>query len=102
MWAAKRGWVQPAQRALERALGPFGGGERITGPVATGHLDAQNGPLRKADMTLRAPPGVQPRQVPYGGEGTPSVSLEAQTVIPGNCALWFATEQVRDGSRTTN
>jgi len=38
----------------------------------------------------------------YGGEGTPPVSLEAQTVIPGNCALWFATEQVRDGSRTTN
>jgi putative molybdopterin biosynthesis protein len=28
------------QRALERALGPYGVPQAITGPVATGHLDA--------------------------------------------------------------
>jgi len=38
--AVRRDGGAEAQRALERALGPFGGGERITGPIATGHLDA--------------------------------------------------------------
>ncbi len=45
--------------------------ESADGRTITGTLDCPNGPLRKATMTLRAPPGIPPRNVPYGGEGKP-------------------------------
>jgi DNA-binding XRE family transcriptional regulator len=38
--AVRRDAGAEVQRALERALAPHGGGDRITGPVAAGHLDA--------------------------------------------------------------
>jgi DNA-binding XRE family transcriptional regulator len=38
--AVRRGGGAEVQRALERALVPYGGAGKVTGPVATGHLDA--------------------------------------------------------------
>lgn len=45
--------------------------ESPDGATVTGRLRADAGPLREADMSLRAAPGAVPRQVPYGGEGKP-------------------------------
>lgn len=45
-------------------------GESADGATVTGRLRATEGPLREADMTLRAA-GQVPRQVPYGGDGAP-------------------------------
>jgi hypothetical protein len=45
--------------------------------------------VRKATMTLRAPPGVPPKNVPYGGEGKP--------VWGGRFTCW-GVDLVLDGS----
>lgn len=45
--------------------------ESPDGATVTGKLRAAEGPLREADMTLRASPAAVPKQVPYGGEGKP-------------------------------
>ena len=45
--------------------------ESPDGATVTGRLRAPDGPLREADMTLRASAAGVPRQVPYGGEGKP-------------------------------
>src|SRR5436189_227281 len=63
--------------------------ETNDGRTITGHLDAQSGPLRKADMALRAPPGIPPKNVPYGGEGKP--------VWGGRFTCW-GVDLVLDGS----
>lgn len=51
------------------------GGLRIDespdGATVTGLLRSPAGPLREADMTLRAAAATVPRQVPYGGDGRP-------------------------------
>lgn len=41
------------------------------GRTVTGTLQASEGPVRAAAMTLRAPPAALPQAVPYGGEGQP-------------------------------
>lgn len=41
------------------------------GRTVTGSLKAGDGPLREAQMTLRADPAAIPKTVPYGGEGQP-------------------------------
>lgn len=45
--------------------------ETPDGATVTGRLRAPDGPLREADMTLRAGAAGIPKQVPYGGEGGP-------------------------------
>lgn len=45
--------------------------ESTDGATVTGKLRSADGPLKEADMTLRAPGTAIPRQVPYGGEGKP-------------------------------
>jgi hypothetical protein len=54
--------VPPAQLALK---------ESADGRTVTGRLRAAAGPVREADMALRAPAAAIPRAVPYGGEGRP-------------------------------
>lgn len=44
--------------------------ERDAGRTVVGGLRAASGPVRAAEMTLAAAPGI-PRQVPYGGKGWP-------------------------------
>ncbi len=45
--------------------------ESPDGRTVTGKLRAPAGPLREADMTLRAGNAGIPKQVPYGGSGAP-------------------------------
>lgn len=45
--------------------------ESPDGATVTGKLRAPEGPLREADLTLRASAASIPKQVPYGGEGQP-------------------------------
>src|ERR1041385_1111401 len=45
--------------------------ESADGASVTGKLKSESGPLREAEMTLRAPATAIPAQVPYGGEGKP-------------------------------
>ena len=45
--------------------------ESADGRTVTGTLKAADGPVREAQMSLRAPATALPRQVPYGGEGQP-------------------------------
>lgn len=44
--------------------------ESDDGRTVTGHLEAETGPVRRAEMTLRGAEGV-PEEVPYGGTGFP-------------------------------
>jgi hypothetical protein len=75
-----------AIRVLPAGLGIA---ESADGRTVTGTLDAPSGPVRKATMTLRAPPGVPPKNVPYGGEGKP--------VWGGRFTCW-GVDLVLDGS----
>ncbi len=45
--------------------------ESPDGRTITGSLTATDGPIRAANMTLRAPPAAIPQAVSYGGEGKP-------------------------------
>lgn len=45
--------------------------ESADGRTVTGNLVAAEGPVKEAQMALRAGPGAIPRTVPYGGEGQP-------------------------------
>ncbi len=67
-------------------------------------LAAAEGPLRNADMTFNATPGV-PREVPYGGQGKPvwgsaytctGVDLELDAAVRGELA-WVTGLQDLDG-----
>ena len=45
--------------------------ESADGRTVTGHVKAGEGPVREAQMSLRAPATALPKAVPYGGEGKP-------------------------------
>jgi len=45
--------------------------ESQDGRTVTGRLKADGGPVREAEMVLRAPAGAVPKAVPYGGDGRP-------------------------------
>src|SRR5207302_10895793 len=62
--AVRRGGGAEVQRALERALVPYGGAGKVTGPVASGHLDAARlvayGSPAVAATPHSAPPASSP------------------------------------------
>jgi len=45
--------------------------ESADGRTVTGTMKSEAGPVREAQMTMRAPPTAMPKMVPYGGEGKP-------------------------------
>ena len=61
----------PECRAIRVPPGGLVIKESPDGATVTGKLAAQDGPLREAEMTLRASPQAIPKQVPYGGDGKP-------------------------------
>lgn len=63
--------------------------ETPDGRSVRGVLKAEEGPVRQAEMTLRAPPAGIPKAVPYGGDGKP--------VWGGRWTCW-GVDLVLDGS----
>lgn len=75
--------------------------ESAGGRSVTGTLEAEAGPVRKAEMRLEAPASAMPRAEPYGGEGRPVWGSRftcwgVDLVLEGTCDGRIERE---DGSR---
>ena len=61
----------PECRTLRVAPGGLRIDESPDGRSVAGKMEASEGPLQSAEMVLKAPPAALPRNVPYGGDGSP-------------------------------